>query len=81
MYAPPSRLIYPITHYTVRLTCDSTILIHSHEQQHMCHVYLSPPRNELDRETDIDTQSQLADTLHCMYTSLPQVDDYVCCSV
>ena len=24
MYAPPSRLIYPITHYTVRLTCDSS---------------------------------------------------------
>ena len=62
MYAPPSRLIYPITHSTVRLTCDSSILICSNEQQHMYHVYLSPPRNELDQETDIDTRSQLTDT-------------------
>ena len=62
MYTPPSRLIYPITHSTVRLTCDSSVLIYSNEQQHMFHVYLSPPRNKLDQETDIDTRSQFADT-------------------
>ena len=61
MYAPPSRLIYHITHSTVRLTCDSYILICSHEQE-LYHVYLSSPRNVLDQETDIDTRSQLADT-------------------
>ena len=55
MYALLSKLIYPITHSTVRLTCDSSILIYSNEQQHMYHVYLSPPRNELDQETDMDT--------------------------
>ena len=62
MYAPPSRLIYPTTHSTVRLTCDSSILICSNEQQHLYHVYLSPPWNKLDQETDIDTRSQLTDT-------------------
>ena len=40
MYTPPSRIIYPITYFTVRLTCDSFILNYSNEQQHMFHVYL-----------------------------------------